>query len=67
MLCAIDKVGYFEADLSAHNPFRDDLCDWRAEIDAEGNVHPPETPGLGVTIEESALAHFPLIDGPGYV
>jgi L-alanine-DL-glutamate epimerase-like enolase superfamily enzyme len=67
MLCAIDNAGYFEADLSAHNPFRDTLCDWRAEIDADGHVHPPETPGLGVTMDESALAHFPLIDGPGYV
>lgn len=67
LLCAIDNAGYFEADLSRHNPFRDDLCDWRAEVDADGNVQPPEAPGLGVRIDEERLAEFPVVDGPGYV
>jgi L-alanine-DL-glutamate epimerase-like enolase superfamily enzyme len=67
LLASIDNAGYFEADISAHNPFRDQLCDWRAEIDADGMVRPPEGPGLGVEIDEDMLAAFPLIDGPGYV
>ena len=67
LLCSIDNAGYFEADLARHNPFRDVLCDWRATIDDSGCVRPPAGPGLGVTIDESALAAFPLIDGPGYV
>ena len=66
-LCSIDNAGYFEADLAAHNPFRDQLCSWRAEVDETGHVRPPEDPGLGVQIDEAMLAHFPLIDGPGYV
>jgi L-alanine-DL-glutamate epimerase-like enolase superfamily enzyme len=67
LLCAIDNGGYFEADLSRHNPFRDVLCDWKAEVSAEGTVRPPDGPGLGVTIDEAMLDSFPLIDGPGYV
>ncbi len=66
-LCSIDNAGYFEADLSAHNPFRDQLCNWQAEVDENGNVRPPEGPGLGVEIDEAVLADLPLIDGPGYV
>ena len=67
LLSAIDNPGYFEADLSRHNPFRDELCDWQAEVDAEGNVRPPDGPGIGVEIDEERLREFPLIDGPGYV
>ncbi|MBT5810784.1 MAG: mandelate racemase/muconate lactonizing enzyme family protein [Rhodospirillaceae bacterium] len=67
LLCSIDNPGYFEADISRHNPFRDDLCDWRAEVDSDGFVHPPEKPGLGVEFDEDQLRAFPLIDGPGYV
>ncbi|MCP5151175.1 MAG: mandelate racemase/muconate lactonizing enzyme family protein [Ectothiorhodospiraceae bacterium] len=67
MLCSIDNPGYFEADVSRHNPFRDQLTDWQAEVDADGNVRPPSGPGLGVEIDEAALAAFPVIDGPGYV
>ena len=37
------------------------------QVDDSGCVRPPQGPGLGVTIDESALAAFPLIDGPGYV
>jgi L-alanine-DL-glutamate epimerase-like enolase superfamily enzyme len=67
LLAAVDNPGYFEADRSRHNPLRDTLCDWQATVDGEGNVHPPERPGLGVEVDEERLAAFPLIDGPGYV
>ncbi len=67
LLCAIDNPGYFEADLSVHNPFRDELCSWQAAIAADGTVSPPCGPGLGVEIDEAMLEQFPLIDGPGYI
>ena len=67
LLCAIDNPGYFEADLSVHNPFRDELCNWKAEVTPDGTVSPPDGPGLGVEIDEALLEKFPLIDGPGYV
>jgi L-alanine-DL-glutamate epimerase-like enolase superfamily enzyme len=67
LLAAVDNPGYFEADRSRHNPLRDRLCDWRAVVDADGTVRPPERPGLGVEVDEARLAEFPLIDGPGYV
>ena len=67
LLASIDNAGYFEADLARHNPFRDQLCDWQAEVASDGTVRPPERPGLGVEIDEAALKSFPLIDGPGYV
>ena len=67
MLSAIDNGGYFEADLSRHNPFRDELCDWKADVAPDGTVCPPDGPGLGVNVDETMLEAFPLIDGPGYV
>ena len=67
LLCAIDNAGYFEADLSQHNPLRDELCDWQATVAADGTVRPPDGPGLGVNIDEARLAEFPVIEGPGYV
>lgn len=67
LLCSVDNAGYFEADLSQHNPFRDLLCDWQAEVDGDGNVYPPDRPGLGVEIDEARLSEFPVIDGAGYV
>jgi D-galactarolactone cycloisomerase len=67
MLASVDNPGYFEADLSKHNPFRDELTQWQASIDADGLVHPPQGPGLGVELDEDLLKKFPLIDGPGYV
>ncbi|MCB1510129.1 MAG: mandelate racemase/muconate lactonizing enzyme family protein [Hyphomicrobiaceae bacterium] len=66
-LVSVDNPGYFEADLSRHNPFRDELCNWQAVVGPDGTVLPPEGPGLGVEIDEKVLAKFPVIDGPGYV
>jgi D-galactarolactone cycloisomerase len=66
-LVSVDNAGYFEADLSKHNPFRDELSSWQADVSSDGTVRPPEGPGLGVEIDEKALERFPVIDGPGYV
>lgn len=67
LLCAIDNPGWYEADVSRVNPFRDQLGDGCCTVDAEGCVRPPETPGLGVRVDEAFVAAHPLVDGPCYV
>lgn len=65
-LAAIDNGGYFEACVSKFNPLRD-LFGPAFAIGEDGCVEPPEAPGIGLAIDESVFAHFPPIDGPGYV
>lgn len=67
LLCAVDNPGYFEADVSRVNPFRDALGGAPWAVGADGCVRPPEGPGLGVEVDEGFLAAHPLIDGPSYV
>ncbi len=66
-LCSIDNGGYFEADVSKNNLFRDQLASTPYTVDRAGNVRPLEAPGIGVEVDESFLAAHPLIDGPAYV
>jgi len=66
-LCAIDNGGYFEADVSRKNRFRDQMVSSPYEVDAEGHVRPREAPSIGVEVDEGFLAAHPLIDGPSYV
>ena len=66
-LCAIDNGGYFEADFSRNNRFRDELVDTPFAVGRDGNVRPLEGPGLGVEVNEDFLVRHPLIDGPAYV
>jgi L-alanine-DL-glutamate epimerase-like enolase superfamily enzyme len=66
-LASIDNGGYYEADASTENLFRDQLTTRAGEVDAEGCVRPPEGPGLGVEIDEDFIRSHPVIDGPGYV
>lgn len=66
-LCAIDNPGYFEADVSKNNRFRDQLVETPFEIGRDGCVRPLPGPGLGVEVDEDFLAAHPLIDGPAYV
>jgi L-alanine-DL-glutamate epimerase-like enolase superfamily enzyme len=66
-LCAIDNGGYFEADVSKNNRFRDQLVSTPYTVDASGHVRPLEAPGIGVEVDESFLRAHPLIDGPAYV
>lgn len=66
-LASIDNAGYFEADLSRHNPFRDTLCSTAYQLDTDGCVRPLESPGIGIELDEQVLAKHPVIDGPGYV
>ncbi len=66
-LAAIDNGGYFEADVSKNNLFRDNLVSTPYTLDREGNVLPLEAPGIGVELDESFLAAHPVIEGPAYV
>lgn len=67
-LCAVDNPGYFEADVTAFNPFRDELNSSPPyALDADGCVLPLENSGIGIDPDEAFLARFPLIDGPCYV
>ena len=67
LLAAIDNAGYFEADVSRNNLFRDVLGSEPWRIGADGCVQPLEAPGIGVEVDEAFLAAHPAIEGPGYV
>jgi L-alanine-DL-glutamate epimerase-like enolase superfamily enzyme len=66
-LAAIENGGYFEADVSRGNLFRDELTSAPYALDREGRVAPLEKPGIGVEVDEGFLARHPVIDGPAYV
>jgi D-galactarolactone cycloisomerase len=67
-MCGIDNPGYFEADLTAYNPFRDDMTDKPPYVlDADGCVSALEEIGIGLKIDEAFVAAHPLIEGPCYV
>jgi L-alanine-DL-glutamate epimerase-like enolase superfamily enzyme len=66
-LAAIDNGGYFEADLSVANKFRDELGSEPWKIGKDGCVRPLDKPGIGVEIDEKFLLAHPVIEGPGYV
>jgi L-alanine-DL-glutamate epimerase-like enolase superfamily enzyme len=66
-LAAIDNGGYFEADISKNNLFRDKLVSTPYRIDKDGNVAPMEAPGIGVEVDEGFLKAHPVIEGPAYV
>ena len=65
-MAAIENLGYFEACVSHFNPLRD-MFGTTFEIGADGCVEPLDKPGIGLEIDESLFAKYPLIDGPGYV
>ena len=67
VLAAIDNGGYFEADVSKNNKFRDALTSEPFAVGADGAVRPLEAPGIGVEVDEAFLAAHPAIDGPSYV
>jgi L-alanine-DL-glutamate epimerase-like enolase superfamily enzyme len=66
-LCAIDNGGYFEADISRINPYRDQLGSKPYEIGKDGTVRPLEKPGIGIEVDEEFIAKHPVIEGPSYV
>ncbi len=66
-LAAIDNPGYFEADISKVNPYREQLGSRPYEVDANGNVFPLERPGIGVEVDMDFVRRHPVIEGPSYV
>ena len=66
-LAAIDNSGYFEADVSQDNLFRDKLVGQPYTLDADGCVKPIDKPGIGLEVDEDFLAKHPVIEGPAYV
>ncbi|WP_427183325.1 mandelate racemase/muconate lactonizing enzyme family protein [Bordetella bronchialis] len=66
VLAAIDQGGYFEADVSRGNLFRDALVSTPFTIGEDGCVAPPQGPGIGVEVDEDFLAAHPPIEGPAY-
>ena len=66
-LAAIENGGYFEADASQGNLFRDDLVSRPYTVDDSGCVAPLEGPGIGVEVDEDFIAAHPVVEGPGYV
>ncbi len=66
-LAAIENGGYFEADISKNNLFRDKLVSQPYRIGKDGNVVPLEAPGIGVEVDEGFLKAHPVIEGPAYV
>ncbi|ARP80084.1 mandelate racemase [Bordetella genomosp. 8] len=67
-LCAIDNPGYFEADLTPYNPFRDDMTDRPPYVlDADGCVQALDGVGIGLRLDATFIAAHPLIEGPCYV
>jgi L-alanine-DL-glutamate epimerase-like enolase superfamily enzyme len=66
-LAAIGNGGYFEGDVSKSNRFRDELVQNPGSVDKDGNVWPPDQPGLGLEVDEAFIAKHPPIEGPGYV
>ena len=66
-LAAISNGGYYEADVTRYNPFRDQLCSPVQVFDGAGRIQPPTGPGLGVELDRDMLAASGAIAGPGYV
>jgi D-galactarolactone cycloisomerase len=66
-LAAIENGGYFEADISKNNLFRDKLVSTPYKIDKDGNVLPLEGHGIGLDLDEGFLQAHPVIEGPSYV
>ncbi len=67
LLAAIENGGYFEADVSKLNLFRDALTEKPYEVGRDGCVRPLEKPGIGLEVDEAFLAKHPVIEGPSYV
>jgi D-galactarolactone cycloisomerase len=66
VLASLSTAQYFEADVSPGNGLRDELCSSPYEL-VDGWVIPPESPGIGVEVDEQFLSAHPLTPGPAFV
>lgn len=66
VLSALDGGGYFEADVSKNNLFRDAMVSAPFRLDRNGCVSALDRPGIGVEVDEEFLLAHPAIEGPAY-
>ncbi len=66
-LSVIPNGGYFEADMTAYNPFRDVFGAGSLEGTHAAQFYAPDSPGIGIDFDPAMLDAFPAITGPGYV
>lgn len=66
LLCALPNALIYEADISARNPWRDELSKVPLGVE-RGWIEPADRPGLGLEIDDELLARYPAIPGPCYV
>jgi D-galactarolactone cycloisomerase len=67
LLKSIDNGGYFEADVSIGNPFRESMSAAPYRVLPDGTVELPDGPGIGVEIDEKFLAAHAFIPGRNFV
>lgn len=67
LLAAIDNAGYFEADVSRGNVFREEMGTLPYQINADGTVEPLDAPGIGINVDEDFLRAHPFIEGKAFV
>lgn len=67
LLCAIPNRGYFEADVSQFNPWRDGAFETDLDLHQPKACRAPTTAGLGVNTDDDLPLRFPVIDGAGYL
>lgn len=62
-LASIENPGYFEADVSEGNRFRDELVTTPYRVETDGCVLPGDRPGLGIEVDESFFERYPAAHG----
>jgi L-alanine-DL-glutamate epimerase-like enolase superfamily enzyme len=67
LLMAVDNRGYFEADVSPVNPFRDQLTSKPYRLEPDGTVSITDRPGIGLEVDEDFLRAHPFIPGRNFV
>ncbi len=68
LLSSIDNSGFFEADVSKNNLFRDYLTKEKPyHINDQGMVTALDKPGIGLEVDETFLTEHPVIEGSSYV
>ncbi len=67
LLKSIDNAGYFEADVSHGNPFREEMTSAPYKVQSDGTVVLPEGNGIGVEVDDDFVAAHPFIPGRNFV
>ncbi len=67
LLKSIDNAGYFEADVSHGNPFREKMSSLPYTVMPDGTVELPDGPGIGVEIDDAFLEAHAFIPGRNFV